>query len=51
MTCKDSSKPKPQVEEGIQKAEWLSKDDVKKISNKIYPSLREVITAASFLSS
>ncbi len=48
MKCSDLAKPKPQAKEGILKAEWLRRDDVKKVWNKIYPSLREVITAASF---
>lgn len=48
MTCCDNTKPKPQTEEGILKVEWMSKDEVKKVWSKIYPSLREVLTAASF---
>jgi len=50
MTCKDSAKPTPQAEEGIREAKWMSKEEVIKVVNKIYPSLREVITAVSFLS-
>jgi ADP-ribose pyrophosphatase YjhB (NUDIX family) len=50
MNCSDKSKPKPQAKEGILKAEWMSKEEVKKVWNKIYPSLQDVITAASFLS-
>ncbi|HEY4800255.1 MAG TPA: NUDIX domain-containing protein [Bacteroidia bacterium] len=50
MKCKDSSKLVPQKEEGIEEAKWMSKDEVKKIYDKIYHSLLEVITASSFLS-
>ena len=50
MSCKDPAKPTPQAIEGILKAEWLSKEEVKKNSNKIYDSLREVLVTASFLS-
>ena len=48
MICMDSAKPKPQAEEGIKEAKWLSKEEVKKITNKVYPSLREILTAVSF---
>jgi len=48
MICRDSAKPKPQAEEGIKEAKWMSKTDVKKLWDKIYPSLHDVITAASF---
>jgi ADP-ribose pyrophosphatase YjhB (NUDIX family) len=43
MTCKDSAKPIPQSSEGITEAKWMSKEEVKKIMNKIYPSLREIL--------
>ena len=49
MICKDSSKPAPQAIEGIEIAKWMSREEVKKIANKIYPSLREVLATASFL--
>lgn len=45
MTCNDSAKPIPQTEEGIKDAKWMSKEEVKKIANKIYPSLREVLAS------
>ena len=45
MTCKDTAKPTPQEEEGIKEAKWMSKDDVKKIANRIYPSLHEVLAS------
>ncbi len=48
MICKDSTKPTPQAIEGIEEAKWMSKEEVKKIANKIYPSLREVLAIASF---
>ena len=48
MDCKDSAKPTPQAIEGIEEAKWVSKEEVKKIANKIYPSLREVLAIASF---
>ena len=48
MISKDARNPKPQAEEGIKEAKWLSKDEVKKIANKVYPSLREILTAVSF---
>ena len=48
MTCRDTSKPRPQAEEGILKAEWMKGSEVRKVWNKIYPSLQEVLTAASF---
>lgn len=48
MICRDSAKPKPQEEEGIKEARWMSKTDVRNVWNKIYPSLRDVLTAASF---
>ncbi|MBI3502813.1 MAG: NUDIX domain-containing protein [Bacteroidetes bacterium] len=50
MLCRDSAKPKPQAEEGIKIAKWMRKEEVKKVSNKIYSSLREILIAASFLS-
>jgi len=43
MTCHDSGKPVPQAEEGIKEAKWMSRDEVKKIVNKVYPSLLEVL--------
>ena len=48
MICKDGGKPKPQAEEGIKEAKWLTKEEVKKVKNKIYPSLHEILTAVSF---
>lgn len=48
MSCKDTSRPKPQAEEGILKAEWMSKNEVQKIRNKIYPSLQEVLSISFF---
>lgn len=48
MICKDSAQPKPQSEEGIKEAKWLTKEEVKEITNKVYPSLREILTAVSF---
>jgi len=48
MTCSDTSKPSPQAEEGIVKAEWMKGSEVRKVWNKIYPSLQEVLTAAAF---
>ncbi len=48
MICMDSTKPKPQADEGITEAKWMSRKDVKKIENKIYPSLCEILTAVSF---
>lgn len=45
MICKDSAKPIPQVEEGIMEAKWMNRKDVKKIADKIYPSLREVLAS------
>lgn len=50
MLCLENVKPKPQAEEGIKEAKWLSKSEVKKAAEKIYPSLREILTAVSFLS-
>ena len=49
MSCKDSAKPTPQAIEGIEEAKWMSVESVKKVSAKIYPSLREVLATASFL--
>ncbi|MBI4946498.1 MAG: NUDIX domain-containing protein [Bacteroidetes bacterium] len=43
MTCKDSAKPVPQAEEGITEAQWMSKEEVKKIIHKVYPSLQEIL--------
>lgn len=43
MTSKDSEEPTPQKEEGILEAKWMSKGEVKKISGKVYHSLREVL--------
>ena len=43
MTCNDSSKPVPQTEEGIKEAKWMSREEVKKIANKVYPSLQEIL--------
>jgi 8-oxo-dGTP pyrophosphatase MutT (NUDIX family) len=48
MICKDLARPKPQAEEGIKEAKWLTKEEVKKITGKVYPSLREILTAVSF---
>jgi len=48
MTSADLTKPKPQKEEGIIKAEWRSKEEVKKNKNKIYPSLQEVLAISFF---
>lgn len=50
MICKDSAKPKPQAEEGIKEAKWMSKEEVKKNSGKVFSSLKEILTAVSFLS-
>lgn len=44
MRSKDSLKPTPQKEEGILEAKWMRKEDVKKVINKVYLSLREVLT-------
>jgi ADP-ribose pyrophosphatase YjhB (NUDIX family) len=43
MECKDTAKPTAQKEEGITEAEWMSKSEVKKITSKVYLSLREVL--------
>ncbi|MEK6616344.1 MAG: NUDIX domain-containing protein [Bacteroidota bacterium] len=45
MTCNDSAPPIPQAEEGIKEAKWMSKEEVKKIASKIYPSLREALAS------
>lgn len=45
MICKDSSKPIPQKEEGIREAKWMRKEEVKKVMDKVYPSLQEVVLA------
>ena len=42
MTCHDLRKPIPQTEEGIDEVRWMSEAEVKKVENKIYPSLKEV---------
>ena len=43
MSCSDASKLIPQMEEGIEAAKWMNKADAKKISGKVYLSLREVL--------
>lgn len=43
MTSKDTAKPTPQKEEGIQEAKWMSKEEVKKAMSKVYDSLQEVL--------
>ena len=48
MISKDPANPTPQAEEGIREAKWLTREKVKKIRNKVYPSLREILTAVSF---
>lgn len=50
MICFESDKLKPQTEEGIKKVKWMKRNDIRKISSKIYPSLREILTSVSFLS-
>ena len=43
MNCKDTSAPSPQQEEGITEVRWMSKNEAKKVADKIYPSLRELL--------
>ena len=43
MSCSDSSKPVPQAEEGIEEAKWMSREEVRKIANKVYSSLQEIL--------
>ena len=50
MTCNDLTIPTPQKEEGIEQVKWMSKDEVRKVQNKIFPSLQQIITVSSFLS-
>ncbi len=50
MSTRDTAQPRPQAEEGILKAEWLSREEVKKVRNKIYFSLQDVLIASAFLS-
>ncbi len=47
MTCKDTAKPTPQKEEGIEEAKWMTREEVKKITPKVYLSLREVLSVFS----
>ena len=47
MSCKDTSKLIPQEEEGIEEAKWMSKKEVKKVFNKVYLSLQEVLAVFS----
>lgn len=46
MICHDQTKPVPQAEEGIKEAKWMSEAEVKKVMNKVYPSLREILSFA-----
>ncbi|MDR0660054.1 MAG: NUDIX domain-containing protein [Prevotellaceae bacterium] len=39
--------PTPQTEEGVEKAIWLSQDNIQPYLKKAYPSIREVFNAAS----
>lgn len=50
MNCKDTNQPKPQLEEGITKVEWMSKEEVQKVRDAMFLSLQDVLNAASFLS-
>lgn len=43
MSSADRTRPKPQEEEGIEEAKWMKKQEVKKVFEKIYPSLQEVL--------
>ena len=43
MLCKGNDKPKPQIEEEITKAEWMSKTQVKKALENTYPAIIELM--------
>lgn len=43
MECRDESKMKPQKEEGIKKAEWMTLEDVRKSLHDSYRSIRYVM--------
>nr|MBA3704996.1 NUDIX domain-containing protein [Bacteroidota bacterium] len=44
MNCDDSSKLKPQIEEGITDVKWLSKNELKQVYNNTYDSVKEVMS-------
>ncbi len=43
MLCEDESKLVPQLEEGITDVKWLSKKDLKQVSDNTYESIKEVL--------
>jgi len=43
MVCNDTILPSPQKEEGIEMAKWMSREEVKEVMKKVYPSLQEII--------
>ncbi len=44
MDCSDKSPLVPQLEEGITDVKWLSKDDLKKVWDNTYESVRDVMS-------
>ena len=49
MTVKGSPKLIPQKEEGITKAEWLGKNDLKPVLKNTYPLILDVLTAGGLI--
>lgn len=43
MNCTDSSKPLPQLEEGITEVKWFSVNDLKQVHENTYESVKEVM--------
>ena len=48
MSAKKTSKLVPQKEEGIQKAEWLTKEKIESQAKKIYPSIQDLLIRIGF---
>lgn len=49
MSSKDTEKPIPQTEEGIERVEWLSKEKIESLSKKLYPSIKDLLTKIGFV--
>ncbi|MBO5839534.1 MAG: NUDIX domain-containing protein [Bacteroidales bacterium] len=48
MSAKKTEKLVPQKEEGIQKAEWLTKEKIESQAKKIYPSIQDLLIRIGF---
>lgn len=48
MNYQGDKKPVPQYEEDITKAEWITADDIEKVTKNTYPSIKEVLSELNY---